>query len=154
MIPIKYIEAKSGRRIVVRLPHGKDLLDVVKTIAQESKISSASLVAIGAFQSATLSYYNQETKQYEDLIIDKPTEISSCIGNISNFNDELIVHCHVVLTDSEGKAIGGHLMSGTKIFAGELVIDELLGANLERKYDDVTGLNLWKTNMPADSGRD
>ena len=45
-------------------------------------------------------------------------------------------------------------MSGTKIFAGELVIDELLGANLERKYDDVTGLNLWKTNMPADSDRD
>jgi predicted DNA-binding protein with PD1-like motif len=43
-----------------------------------------------------------------------------------------------------GRTIGGHIFSGTVVYAGEIYIQEFLGKPLEREYDDTTGLSLWK----------
>ncbi len=65
------------------------------------------------------------------------------MGNISLKDNEIMVHAHVVLADFEGKAYGGHLMPGTKIFAAEFHIQEYVGAELTRVKDKETGLPLW-----------
>ena len=39
---------------------------------------------------------------------------------------------------------GGHLQKGTVVFAGEFVIEEILGPKLVRDYDPETDLPLWK----------
>jgi predicted DNA-binding protein with PD1-like motif len=55
-----------------------------------------------------------------------------------------VVHAHIVLGDTQGKLIGGHLFSETIIFAGEISLQALTGKPLERTYDEKTGLSLWK----------
>ena len=48
-----------------------------------------------------------------------------------------------ILADEKGNTKAGHLLEGA-VFAAEVHIRELEGPNLERKYDDVTGLWLWQ----------
>ena len=71
-------------------------------------------------------------------------EILSLIGNISLKDDKPFVHAHITLADQEGRAWGGHLAEGTKVFAGEFVIQEYLTEKpLVRHLDEETGLFLW-----------
>ena len=76
--------------------------------------------------------------------LNKKLEIASCMGNISLKDSEIMVHAHIVLADWEGKAFGGHLMPGTKIFAAEFQIQEYVGTELHRGKDEKTGLPLWQ----------
>ncbi|MBW1828134.1 MAG: DNA-binding protein, partial [Deltaproteobacteria bacterium] len=45
--------------------------------------------------------------------------------------------------DSTGKAFGGHLASGTIVFACEFILEALDGPAFTRGLDEVTGLPLW-----------
>lgn len=136
------VEVKRGREFIERIEYGKDLLRSLEGLARERGIKSGVLMAIGALQRARLKYYNQEEKEYVAISIDEPMELLSCIGNISTFKGKIIVHCHVVLADRNGRAYGGHLDYGTIVFSCEVYLSELKGIELERKYDYVTGLNL------------
>jgi len=126
------------------LPHGKDLLAELTHFCSEKVIQTGILIAIGAVKDATVGYYNQIEKKYQTLYFNKHLEIASLNGNISEKDNKTMVHSHILLTDSEGKAFGGHLMPGTTIFACEFWIFELEGEKLIRGYDEVTGLHLWK----------
>jgi len=55
-----------------------------------------------------------------------------------------MAHVHLVLGDKEGKTFGGHLDEGTTIFSAEMFLLEVKNIVLEREYDEVTGLNLFK----------
>jgi predicted DNA-binding protein with PD1-like motif len=70
-------------------------------------------------------------------------EIVSCSGNISLRDSKPICHIHLVAADKKGKCIGGHLVQGTSLFAGEAIIQEFLGEDLNRELDDTTQLMLW-----------
>lgn len=54
-----------------------------------------------------------------------------------------MLHAHVTLADGEGNAYGGHLASGTVIFACEFVLQAFDGPPFERGSDEETGLPLW-----------
>ena len=95
-------------------------------------------------QGAKLAYYNQQSLEYEELDFRDPMEIVSLYGNISLRNNVPFAHVHVVLSDAEGVARGGHLLpGGTPVFACELMIEEFEGEPLIRQKDDTTGLTLW-----------
>jgi uncharacterized protein len=51
---------------------------------------------------------------------------------------------HLTLADDDGRAFGGHAAPGCVVFACEIVVTELHGPSLERAYDAVTGLPLWR----------
>lgn len=96
---------------------------------------------IGACKKVTLSYYNLETKQYEDIECDEFLEVLPVIGNVSTLNHKTILHIHGSFSDSNFKVIGGHVK--------ELVVSATLEVRVEifegeilRKPDDFTGLNL------------
>jgi predicted DNA-binding protein with PD1-like motif len=77
---------------------------------------------IGALMEADLAYYDLSSHEYRETSIDEPAELVYCSGNVS-------------IRD-------GHLIRGN-VFAAELCLHELLGATLERLYDEITGLYLW-----------
>lgn len=129
---------------LVRLPKDSDLLQTIKNVCEEKSITSAVLSGIGALQHATLSYYDQHAKKYEERFFDQHMEIISLNGNVSLREGEVFVHIHVGLSTETFEMIGGHVMPDTKVFACELHIAELKGENPVRKYDDATGLYLWE----------
>ena len=93
---------------------------------------------------ARVGYYHQTERQYYWLDLERPLEIASLIGNISVKDGGPMVHAHVTLTDSDGRAFGGHLAEGTLVFACEFTIQEYQSATpLVRQMDDPTGLFLW-----------
>jgi len=75
--------------------------------------------------------------------LNRKLEIASCTGNISIKDGETFVHLHIVLAGRDGKAFGGHLMPGTRVFAAEYFIMDLAGKKLHRVKDPYTGLPLW-----------
>ncbi len=131
-----------GRCIIARLDHGMDIISQIADLARDEKIETGIFSAIGALMQAELAFYDQVSHEYHKIPIDMPVELVSCSGNISTHDNQPFVHAHASLADSLGHVWGGHLISG-KVFAAELCIKELLGKPLVRKYDSITGLNLW-----------
>jgi predicted DNA-binding protein with PD1-like motif len=140
---MRILETKPGRTFLVRLEHESDLLDSIRKIAQQREIQAARFFAIGAVKKAAFSFYNQRKKKYVKERVQKELELLSCLGNISKMEGKTIVHAHVAFSDSRGKFYGGHLTEGTVVFAGEVSMTELIAPKLERKFDEVTGLNLF-----------
>jgi len=136
-------EFSRGRRIVARLPHGGDLLREIIAAAAAAGMRTAELRAIGALQTARLSFYDQAAHKYDEFAIDYPTEIAALLGTVSLRDGALMVHAHATLAAADGSCRGGHLIPGCLIFACELVLQELVGEPLERVHDPLTGIPLW-----------
>ena len=138
---------KVRRTIVGQLPFGSDLYDTLTQIVQKNGIRLARIQAIGATTHAVVAYYDQGQKKYLPLEFEGGMEIVSCTGNVSVRDDKPFVHAHIVLSDRDGKAVGGHLLQGTKIFACEAIIEEFEGDELVRQPDERTGLHLWQSGF-------
>ena len=139
-----YAKFELGRDFLVRAQHNADLVQFVTELAEKKEIRVAAFTAIGALKRAKLEFYDQEKHEYQEITLDSPHEIASCMGNISMKNGKPFVHAHAVLADKNGNTKAGHLLEGV-VFAAEIHLRELRGAKLERKYDKVTGLSLWET---------
>jgi predicted DNA-binding protein with PD1-like motif len=140
-----HIEPKPSRTFIGRFECDDDLLQALTDFCKKENVRLGTFNVVGAVKNAKLGYYNQEQQEYAGCVaIDKKLEIASCLGNISLKDEEIMVHAHIVLADWQGKALGGHLMPGTKIFAAEFQIQEYTGAELHRARDEKTGLPLWK----------
>lgn len=133
---------RQGRCLEARLDHGTDIIGQITDLAKEKEIKTGFLSVIGALSRAELGYYDQVSQKYIEIQIDQPVELVSCLGNISLRDDLPFVHAHAVLSDRGARVWGGHLTSGL-VFAAELYMQELLGPNLKRMPDSITGLNLW-----------
>ncbi|NLE21367.1 MAG: DNA-binding protein [Actinobacteria bacterium] len=137
-------EFTRGRCVVARLPHGGDLLEEIAAVADEHGMRAADLRAIGALQAARLSYYDQTTHEYGEFAVDGAVEIVSLLGTVSLREGATMVHAHATLAGHDGACVGGHVAPGCVVFACELVLQELVGEPLEREFDEVTGLALWR----------
>jgi predicted DNA-binding protein with PD1-like motif len=137
-------EFARGRRVVARLPHGGDLLEEIAVVVTEYGMATAELRAIGALSEARLAFYDQVAQTYGELDVTGAVELLGLLGNVSRRDGAIAVHAHATLAGHDGACVGGHVVPGCRIFACELVLQELVGEPLERGYDEVTGLPLWR----------
>ncbi len=137
---------EQGRTFIAKLKYQSDLLEEINKICINENIKTGWINAIGAVSSLKLGFYNQETKEYiyTTYAYDEAMEIVSCAGNVSIKDGKPFCHLHITAADKKGKCIGGHLVAGTAVFAGEVIIQELLGEDLIREPDGETKLFLWK----------
>ncbi len=137
---------EHGRTYVAKLNYQSDLYEEINKICIDENIKAGWISIIGAVSSLKLGFYNQETKEYiyTTYAYDEPMEIVSCTGNISLKDGKPFCHLHITAADKKGRCIGGHLVAGTAVFAGEVIIQELLGEDLVRDIDEETKLSLWK----------
>jgi predicted DNA-binding protein with PD1-like motif len=126
-----------------RLDYGCDLLEGLTGICIAKGVTLGWIQAIGAVQACRVGFYNQETRAYEYVCVDRPMEMAQLTGNVSLKDGRPFIHAHVTLMDDEGQAHGGHLAPGTIVFACEFMIEHLAGPTFERTPDDATGLPLW-----------
>lgn len=136
-------QAKITRTFVGHLPLGADLYESLTKIVQEEDIKLGRIVAIGATTHAVVAFYDPTQKKYMSMEFPGSMEILTCNGNVSLRDGKPFVHVHILLGDHHGKVFGGHVMPGTKVFACEVFIDEFEGEELQRAYDERTGLYLW-----------
>ena len=136
-------EATIQRTLIGRLAHNADLIEEITDLCSTNHIQLGQVTALGAVSKARVGFYNQVTREYQFLELDKHLEITALVGNISLKDGAPIVHAHITLSDDAGNAFGGHLASGTTIFACECIIHAMSGPTLQRGFDQDTGLPLW-----------
>lgn len=137
----------TGRTFVFSVEKGEDILPFLQKFCIENQIKFGEIKGIGAVSKATIGIYDQKNKKYKKISIEKELEILLLAGNISLYDYKPMIHAHITLSDMEGKAFGGHLMSPTIIFSGELIIVEFTptqGSEIKvRKSEKNTQLLLW-----------
>lgn len=138
------VEGQIGRICFSRLSEGEDLAEAIKRRMKEWNVKAGIFFVIGTLKHATLGYY--KNRQYKVIHLDGPLEIASCIGNVALDDEkEVIIHVHIVVSNAEGKAFGGHLMDGCPVDAtAELMTIEGIGIKLQRFLDGKTNLKLLK----------
>jgi predicted DNA-binding protein with PD1-like motif len=137
-------EVSGVKHLVGRLEHGADLIEELTSVCMANGVGLGWVHALGALQKARIGYYNQGSREYEFIEMDRHLEITNLVGNVSLKDGEPIIHAHVTLADDEARAFGGHLAPGTIVFACEFCIQVFDGPDLCRGFDDATGLPLWQ----------
>ncbi|MBK7450256.1 MAG: DNA-binding protein [Anaerolineales bacterium] len=102
-----------------RLKPQQDLFDSIEGFVKENNIEAGCVLSsVGSLTHATLrlanrNYYNEYDGHFE---------IVSMTGTVSIHGS----HIHVAISDGDGVTIGGHLVSGCKIYTtAEIILLEL-----------------------------
>jgi uncharacterized protein len=144
-----HIKAQVKDVFMARLDYGADLFDTIVKLAKDQQVRLGKVEAVGAVKKAKIGFYHQDEKKYEEVLFDRPLEITSLIGNLSIRDNDVAFHAHVNLGEGDGKVIGGHLLPGTIVFACEVTLFRFEGPDLVRQFDEVTGLHLWGLEEPG-----
>jgi len=126
---------------VLRLQKGEEIISVLKEAAENKKIEGAFFYGLGVGKDLVLGYFDAHKQSYIKKAFQGDYEFTSFSGNISKFQDDIIIHCHVTITDENFTAYGGHLFQGIVPATCEIMIFPFKKI-LRRKKDKATGLNL------------
>ena len=109
----KLVWSDAGERtFVLVLASGEEAFKAIAAFAADAGLWGASLTAIGAFERATLGWFDlKKKKTYRPIEIDQQCEALSLIGDIAAGDDgKPSLHVHAVVGLSDGTTRGGHLL--------------------------------------------
>jgi predicted DNA-binding protein with PD1-like motif len=136
-------EFHANRLYQGSLDKGVEIVSGLFSVMEQHGITTGVISGIGALSEAELGYFNAGTKAYEKISFKENLEIVSLKGNISQKDNEVFPHLHAVLSKKDFSAFGGHLFSGI-VYAFEFEIIIFEEQPFTRKFDETTGLFLWK----------
>jgi predicted DNA-binding protein with PD1-like motif len=134
-------DAGAAARVVI-LESGEEAFAALTKLANDAGITTASLTAIGAFESATVGWFDFDKKTYKKIEVAQQCEVLSAIGDIAVGDDgKASLHVHVVLGLSDGTTRGGHFLEGKVRPTLEVVLADT-PAKLRRKKRADIGIAL------------
>ena len=121
------------KAVSLRLSPDQDLLAVLDEIAERDQLGVACvLTCVGSLTEAVLRFADRE----EPTKLSGPFEIVSLTGTLSSHGS----HCHISVSDHQGKTIGGHLLPGCVVYTtAEIVLGVITDQQFLRSYDPNTG---------------
>ena len=134
---------KFGNKFMVRLDRGEEIIETLKQFCKDMNIKSGSITGIGATNKATVGLFDVEAKKYHSKELVGNFEIAPLYGNISMKGNEVYLHIHINLCDSDHTSFGGHLSFAIVSATVEVIID-VIDEKMDREFDKKTGLNLLK----------
>ena len=134
---------KIGEKVFVRIDSGEEIVETLTQVCKKLDITAGTITGIGATDKAIIGLFDVKTKKYHSTELVGDHEIAPVYGNISTMNNEVYLHLHVNLCNSEHKSFGGHLTSAVVSATFEAVID-IINGKIEREFDTTTGLNILK----------
>lgn len=138
----KLIHEADEKTFALIFDKGDEVMVGLLSFAQEQKLTASHFTAIGAFERATLGYFDRAQKDYEKIRIDEQVEVLSLIGDIATDDDgRPKVHAHVVVGKRDGTAHGGHLLEAHVWPTLEVILTES-PEHLRRRMDEKVGLAL------------
>jgi hypothetical protein len=134
-------DAGAETRVVI-LDSGEEAFAALTKFANDAGITAASLTAIGAFENATIGWFDFEKRTYRKIEVGQQCEVLSAIGDVAVGDDgKASLHIHVVLGLSDGTTRGGHLLAGKVRPTLEVVLIDT-PAKLRRKKRADIGIAL------------
>lgn len=133
---------KVGSTYIIRLDKGQEIIPTLKAFCQEYQITAGLISGIGAGQDLTIGYFNTGEKSYEKKTFNGMYEITSLLGNISFVDNDLLLHLHINIADSNLNIYGGHLLGGNIGLTGEIFI-QTLDTKIDKVKNDEFGINIF-----------
>jgi len=140
-------ESELGRRYVLVLEGGDELMAEVKSFAERERLRAAEFTGIGAVSSAKLAAFNPDTREYVHIPDPGQAELVSLNGRITlpdgadpaSPPEERQLHVHCVLSHEDGSTVGGHVFELVIRPTAEIFVTE--GAeHIARGEDPHSGL--------------
>lgn len=143
------LAAGSSTRFAVVLDEGDEIAESLETFAREESLDGASFTAIGAVSEAMLGFFDPGIRDYVGIPVGEQAEVLSLVGDITRADPDAAstdgsartVHGHMVLGLSDGRTVGGHLLSGRVRPTLEIIVTET-PAEMRRTYRADVGLAL------------
>ena len=67
---------------------GDEVMDILKTFANEHSLKASRITAIGAFSKAVLGYYDFSIKDYKRIPVTEQVEVVSLLGDIALYGND------------------------------------------------------------------
>jgi len=108
----KLVSENAGQRTyVVVLDAGEEAFAAITAFAARENLGGASVTALGAFERATVGWFDVQAKTYREISVEQQCEVLSAIGDIAEGDDgKPDLHLHVVLGLRDGSTVRGHLL--------------------------------------------
>ena len=120
----KVVEDADVVTYVVVCDPGDEAVSALAQFARSERLEAAQITAVGAFEHATVGWFDRAARDYRRIRVDQQCEVLSLLGDIAEGQDGPIVHMHVVLGLSDGTTRGGHLLEGRVFPTLEVVVTE------------------------------
>ena len=134
----RLVTSSPARVHVIILESGEEAFAALTRFANDQGLSAASLTAIGAFERATIGWFDLAARNYRKIEINEQCEVLSAIGDVAVGDDgKASLHVHVVLGLSDGSTRGGHFLSGIVRPTLEVVLTEAPARLRRRKRPDL-----------------
>lgn len=132
----KYIKTPTGFLMV--LTRGDDVLAILEELASREHVPSATFIGLGFAARAKFGFFDFKLKSYEPKEFFE-VEIANLSGTIAWEDGRPSIHAHGTATDSEFKAVGGHLLE-LEVGTGSMELTILVrDTRLTRKTDPSVG---------------
>ena len=137
----KLINPAPERTFALVFERGDEVVSTLERFAAEQGLDASRITAIGAFERATLGFFDWERKDYERIPVEEQVEVLSLIGDIALDAGRPKLHAHVVLGRRDGSTVGGHLLCAqVRPTLEVLLVDS--PSHLRRVCDPDSGLAL------------
>jgi hypothetical protein len=126
----------------LRLEPGEELIGSLKELMREHGIGSGAVTGLGAVGRARLGCYLLSERRYVEREVAGDLEVVGLSGTLSwTEAGEPFPHVHIVLTDENFAATGGHCFEAEVSITLELFVRDW-GERIERRRDEAIGLHL------------
>jgi predicted DNA-binding protein with PD1-like motif len=132
---------KSDNTYVLVLNKGEEVLSSIIELCQKENITAGSITGIGATNYLEASFYDTDEKKYYTKKYEEDLEILALNGNITMVDNLPNAHLHILVSDVQGRALGGHLSKAIISVTCEIFI-HALNTTLNRQKCPSFGINL------------
>ena len=133
---------KTDNTYILRLDPGEEIMASLRSLCEKEDIALAKIEGLGAADHAVIGLFDVNTKEFHKKSFDIPLEISSIIGNVTRQEEEVYLHVHINVCDSDLNAYGGHLVE-CRISATAEIFITVLSGHVDRRFDEKIGLNVF-----------
>ncbi|MBB4566811.1 PPC domain-containing DNA-binding protein [Rhizobium leucaenae] len=139
----KQINETNGQRTyVVVLDANEEAFSTLSKFATTYEMTAASVTAIGAFEKATVGWFDFASRSYRKIPVAEQCEVLSLLGDIATGDDgKASLHLHAVLGLKDGSTRGGHFIEGIVHPTLEVTIIET-PAYMHRRHRKDLGISL------------
>jgi uncharacterized protein len=124
MMKYKVVEDADVVTYVVVCDPGDEAVSALNQFARAEQLEAAQITAVGAFEHATVGWFDPAVRDYRRIPVDQQCELLSLVGDIAAGQDGPILHVHAVLGLSDGTTRGGHLLEAKVFPTLEAVVTE------------------------------
>jgi uncharacterized protein len=120
----KVVEDADVVTYVVVCDPGDEAVAALTQFARAERLEAAQITAVGAFEHATVGWFDRAARDYRRIPVSEQCEVLSLLGDVAEGQDGPILHMHTVLGLPDGTTRGGHLLEGKVFPTLEVVVTE------------------------------